>query len=65
MNLHDGQGVHSNETHYSEMCRAIGRSPETNETIHFSIVNSTIAYALEDTVLRPLEDNGVSRLLVD
>jgi len=65
MNLHDGQGVHSNETHYSEMCQAIGRSPETNETIDFSIVNSTIAYALEDTILRPLEEDGVDFWWID
>jgi hypothetical protein len=59
MNLHDAEGVHSHETHYPEMCRAIAKLQDTNETINFSIVNSTIAYALEDTILWPLEKNGV------
>ena len=65
LNLHDAEGVHSHETHYPEMCRAIGKVQDTNETIKFSIVNSTIAYALEDTILRPLEEDGVDFWWID
>jgi alpha-glucosidase (family GH31 glycosyl hydrolase) len=65
MNLHDAEGVHSHETHYPEMCRAIAKLQDTNETINFSIVNSTIAYALEDTILWPLEKNGVDFWWID
>jgi len=60
LNLHDANGVHPWEERFQDMCRAIGGGTcDDGGVIPFSIVNQTIAYALEDTVLQPLEHVGV------
>lgn len=63
LNLHDADGVNPWEEQYSDMCSAIGCSE--GRRIYFSIVNSTISYALEDIVLKPLEDDGVDFWWID
>ncbi|CAB9499897.1 Neutral alpha-glucosidase C [Seminavis robusta] len=53
LNLHDAAGVYPFEDKYSEMCRATGC--QEGYPVPFSVVNQTIAYALEDQVMQPLE----------
>lgn len=57
-NLHDLDGVRPNEDQYEEFCQAIGVNPSLNQTIAFAIANMTYALALEDFVLKPLEDQS-------
>jgi len=63
MNLHDASGVNPWEDQYDSMCRQVGC--KGGDPINFSIVNETIAYALEDVVLTPLEENGVDFWWID
>jgi hypothetical protein len=65
LNLHDANGVHYWETQYSAMCAAVGQDASQEHVVPFSIVNSTIMYALEDYVLKPLEDDGVDFWWID
>lgn len=66
LNLHDAKGVNEWETQYDAMCKAIGRDKDKNEPVNFTIINRTIALALEDVVLKPLEDrNGVDFWWID
>jgi hypothetical protein len=65
LNLHDADGVNAWETQYANMCATVGQDPTQGKAINFTIVNSTIAYALEDVVLRPLEEDGVDFWWID
>ena len=57
-NLHDDDGMRSNEEQYLPFCKALGIDCSQNQTIMFQITNETHALALEDVVLKPLEDQG-------
>lgn len=63
LNLHDANGVNFWEDQYTEMRQAVGIAQ--GETVPFSVVNETIAYALEDLVLEPIERNGVDFWWID
>jgi alpha-glucosidase (family GH31 glycosyl hydrolase) len=65
LNLHDAAGVNPWETEYENMCAAVGQDSAKGKQIPFSIVNSTILYALEDVVLKPLEEDGVDFWWID
>lgn len=66
MNLHDASGVNPWETQYEDFCKKIGIDASEGRTIPFSIVNQTTFLALEDHVLKPLEDqNGVDFWWID
>lgn len=56
MNLHDANGVNPWEDEYQELAKFLNH--DRGDPILFSIVNETLAYALEDMVLRPLEDQS-------
>jgi len=56
-NLHDADGVASFEDSYQSMADAIGFDTSSGDTIPFmSCSNQSFAYALEDQVLAPLEE---------
>jgi alpha-glucosidase (family GH31 glycosyl hydrolase) len=55
-NLHDLDGMRPNEDQYAAFCQAIGVNPNLNQTIAFAIANMTYALALEDQVMKALED---------
>ena len=57
-NLHDDDGMRPTEDQYKAFCQAIGANPSLNKTIAFDIFNQTYALALEDAVLKPLEDQS-------
>ena len=63
LNLHDANGVNPWEERYADICVAVGCSQ--GDPIPFSITNETIMYALEDTVLKPLEEDGVDFWWID
>lgn len=56
LNLHDADGVGPWEDRYSEICAAVGCAK--GDVVPFSVVNETLVYALEDQVLKPLEDDA-------
>lgn len=59
-NLHDDDGVRTNEKMFVPMAKALGLDPKTCGTIPFSVVNASIAYALEDVVLKDSETLGMT-----
>jgi len=58
-NLHDLNGVGPFEQRYEAMCAAIGQDPALQQPAPFSVVNRTVAYALEDQVLLPVQQQGM------
>jgi alpha-glucosidase (family GH31 glycosyl hydrolase) len=57
-NLHDLDGMRPNEDQYVPFCKAVGVDPSSQQTIAFAVANMTYALALEDTVLKALEDQS-------
>lgn len=57
-NLHDHDGVRPSEDSYNAFCKAVGANPSSGTTFAFDIVNRTYAWAVEDTILQPLEQLG-------
>ena len=64
-NLHDAEGVGNWEMEYVAMAQAVGWNPAKGHTIPFDLVNSTYAYALEDIVLKAVEDQGMDFWWID
>ena len=66
LNLHDANGLNPWETRYEDMCQALNWPVQKNMTIPFTIDNKKIMLALEDVVLKPLEEeNGVDFWWID
>lgn len=57
-NLHDANGIAPYEDQYSAFCAAMGANPAANQTFAFDIANETYALAVEDVILKPLQDQG-------
>eukprot|EP01094_Clydonella_sp_ATCC50884_P030386 TRINITY_DN9908_c0_g1_i1.p1 TRINITY_DN9908_c0_g1~~TRINITY_DN9908_c0_g1_i1.p1 ORF type:complete len:1085 (-),score=270.03 TRINITY_DN9908_c0_g1_i1:780-3968(-) len=64
-NLHDDDGVRSTENMYRQLADVMGYAQNSTATIPFSAVNDTYVYGLEDQVLKPLEDIGMSLWWID
>lgn len=64
-NLHDDDGVRPNEKMFVAMAESLGLNPKTCGTIPFSVVNASIAYALEDIVLKDAEKLGMDFWWID
>ena len=64
-NLHDADGVGNWETMYSEMATAVGMDPAKGHKVPFNLVNSTWSYALEDIVLKYVEEQGMDFWWID
>ncbi len=64
-NIHDDDGVRASEDQHDAMARAMGLNPATCGTIPFSMVNSSYVYALEDIVLKAVEDTGMDFWWID
>lgn len=47
------------------MCLAVGQNPALQLPVNFTVINATLAYALEDVVLQPLERDGVDFWWID
>jgi hypothetical protein len=52
-NTHDADGIRANEKTYTEVCKALGRSPGPD--LEFDLYNKSFAAALEDIVVRALD----------
>eukprot|EP00823_Brevimastigomonas_motovehiculus_P005518 TRINITY_DN4082_c0_g1_i1.p1 TRINITY_DN4082_c0_g1~~TRINITY_DN4082_c0_g1_i1.p1 ORF type:complete len:921 (+),score=210.99 TRINITY_DN4082_c0_g1_i1:343-2763(+) len=65
LNIHDADGVGSNEEQHDAMARVLGLDPKTCGTIPFNMMNTSYAYALEDVVLLALEKSGVDLFWID
>ena len=67
LNIHDADGVFPFESKYQAMADAVGFDTSNSDPIPFmSCSNSTYAYALEDEVMLPLEENsGVDFFWID
>ncbi len=57
-NLHDLDGMRPTEDQYAQFCAAVGIDPAQQQTVAFAFANLTYALALEDVVLKPLEDQS-------
>lgn len=64
-NLHDDDGVRPTENMHDQMCTALGMNPATCGTVPFSMVNQSIVYALEDVVLKDVENQGMDFWWID
>lgn len=59
LNLHPASGVQPFERHYPEMARAMGIDPAAKKYVPFDIVDKKFATNFLNTVLQPLEKEGV------
>ena len=50
---------------YTAMAAAVGIDPATNATVPFNLINATWAYALDDIVLKAVEDMGMDFWWID
>ena len=65
-NLHDADGISNWEDAFEDACNAMGVDPAKTKTLDFSVVNKTyLLSAMEDSVLKPLEDNGMDFWWID
>ena len=65
-NIHDDNGVGAYEAAFPAMAKAMGVDPSSTDAIPFHICdNETYAKALEDLVLKPVEDTGMDYWWID
>ena len=67
-NLHDATGVGSWEDKYPEMCEKLGLDPSKPpgpKGIPFTLTNKSYVNALEDIVLKTIEDDGMDFWWID
>ena len=50
---------------YSNMALAVGMNPASGDAVPFNLTNATWAYALEDIVLKYVEEQGMDFWWVD
>jgi hypothetical protein len=65
VNLHPADGVAPHEDAYPQFMRALGRNPDSGETVPFDPWSATYVRALLDTVHEPLEAAGVDFYWLD
>ena len=59
LNVHPSQGIRYYEDCYPQVCRALGRDPESRKTVEFDITDLAFVEAYLDIAHHPLEDSGV------
>jgi len=67
-NLHDATGIGKWEDKYNEVCAAMGIDPlhpPGPKGVPFTLTNKTYVYALEDIVLKAIEDDGMDFWWID
>lgn len=64
-NIHDDNGVGNYDAMFPELCEAIGLDPNTNTVVPFTVVNKTVAYAVEDIVMEALIEQGMDFWWID
>lgn len=65
LNLHPASGVQPHEEKYPAMAHALGIDPATRAYVPFNIVDRRFARAYFDTLLHPLEEDGVDLWWLD
>ena len=63
-NLHDADGVRSYEAQHASMVTAMGL-PKSTGDLRFTCTNQSYLYALEDVMLRAVEDDGMDFWWID
>ena len=64
-NIHDDNGVGNYEAQFNAMAKAMGIDPSSTDNIPFQFCNNeTYTMALEDEVLKPVEDSGMDYFLL-
>ena len=63
-NLHDANGVHAYETQHAAAVAAMGLPASTGD-LPFTLTNQSYLYALEDVVLKAIEDDGIDFWWID
>jgi len=63
-NLHDADGVQAYEAKHAAAAAAMGL-PGSTESLAFTLTNQSYVYALEDVVLRAIEDDGMDFWWID
>ena len=65
-NIHDDNGVGNYEAQFNAMAKAMGIDPSSTDNIPFQFCNNeTYTMALEDEVLKPVEDSGMDYWWID
>ncbi len=59
LNLHPASGIQPHEDHYPDMARAMGMDPSAKKYVPFDIVDKKFAVNYMNTIIRPLEQQGV------
>ena len=59
LNLHPAQGVREWETQYEDMCLAMGKDPESKQTVHFNCLDPRFLKAYFEILHFPYEQDGV------
>ena len=65
LNLHPASGIQPHEEKYPAMARAVGIDPGTRAYVPFNIVDRRFAQAYFDTLLHPMESDGVDLWWLD
>lgn len=65
LNVHPSQGVRFFEDQYTDMCRALGRDPKTQEPVAFDPADPDFMRAYFDIIHHPYEDEGVDFWWID
>ncbi|RKS80508.1 alpha-glucosidase (family GH31 glycosyl hydrolase) [Motilibacter peucedani] len=65
LNVHPADGVRAFEDAYADLCRALGRNPDSGSPIAFDVTDPDFMTAYFDVLHRRLEDDGVDFWWVD
>eukprot|EP00939_MAST-03C_sp_MAST-3C-sp1_P004520 g4520.t1 len=65
-NLHDATGIGNWEDRFQDVCKSLGVDPASvQKSIPFDLTNKSYVYALEDIVLKAVEDDGMDFWWID
>ena len=65
LNVHPSQGIRFFEDSYADMCKALGRDPESREIIDFDVTDPEFMKAYFEVLHRSLENEGVDFWWID
>lgn len=65
LNIHPSQGIRFFESCYADVCKAMGRDPESREYVPFDIADPIFRKAYFEKIHNPLEDEGVDFWWID
>jgi alpha-glucosidase (family GH31 glycosyl hydrolase) len=60
LNLHPADGIHNYDTHFSDLAKAMGVDAKTTSCIPFEASNKRFMSGWFDTILKPMEKEGIS-----